>query len=161
MSVTDKRQTVSEWRDVAPRHWGLRVVSKTIRVNTVGDNDVQDLTRPLRDLLTKVGMRDGTATLFIQGSTAGITTIEFEPGVVADLKEMFERVAPNNIAYKHEARWHDGNGHSHIRAALLGASLVIPFVSGQLTLGTWQQIVLVDFDNRPRQRDIVVQFMGN
>lgn len=161
MSVSERAQPGTGWREIAPRNWGLQVVNKAIRVNTKGENDVQDLTRPLAELLAKIGMRDGTATLFVQGSTAGLTTIEYEPGVVSDLGEMFERIAPNDVDYKHEARWHDGNGHSHVRAALLGPSLVIPFVSGQFTLGTWQQVVLVDFDNRPRQRDIVVQFMGN
>jgi secondary thiamine-phosphate synthase enzyme len=161
MSVSERTQPGTGWREIAPRNWGLQVVSKTIRVNTRGENDVQDLTRSLAELLTKAGMHDGTATLFVQGSTAGLTTIEYEPGVVSDLGDMFERIAPNNVDYKHEARWHDGNGHSHVRAALLGPSLVIPFIGGQFTLGTWQQVVLVDFDNRPRQRDIVVQFIGN
>ncbi len=161
MSLTEKWQPAEGWRDIAPRNWGLQVISKTLRVNTRGNNDVQDLTRSLAELIHNADMRNGTATLFVQGSTAGLTTIEFEPGVVTDISEMFERIAPDTISYKHEARWRDGNGHSHVRAALLGPSIVVPFIEGKLTIGTWQQVVLVDFDNRPRQREIVVQFIGN
>jgi secondary thiamine-phosphate synthase enzyme len=161
MSVTEKWQPTGSWQESARRNWGVTVTNRTLQVNTKGKNDVQDLTRSLTELITKVNMRNGTVTLFVQGSTAGLTTIEYEPGVVSDLSEMFNRIAPEDVQYKHEARWNDGNGHSHIRAALLGPSLVIPFVDGQLTLGTWQQIVLVDFDTRPRQREIVAQFIGS
>lgn len=161
MSIIEKWQSAGNWQGVAPRNWGLQVVSKTIRVNTKGNNDVQDLTRELGELIVRSNLQNGTATLFVQGSTAGLTTVEYEPGVIADLGEMFERIAPCDQQYRHETRWQDGNGHSHIRAALLGPSLVVPFNEGLLTLGTWQQIVLVDFDNQPRQRDVVVQFMGN
>ena len=106
------------------------------------------------------GLKSGTVTLFCPGSTSGLTTIEFEPGVVADLQQVFDEAVPPNRYYRHNERWGDGNGHSHVRAALLGASLCVPFVDGRLTLGTWQQIVYVDFDVRPRHRDIVVQIMG-
>ena len=99
-------------------------------------------------------------TVFVAGSTAGITTIEFESGVLADLQAMWERIVPRDIPYRHDSRWGDGNGFSHVRASLLGASLVVPFNSQRLLLGTWQQLVLVDFDNRPRQRQIVLQIMG-
>lgn len=161
MSVTEKLQPTGSWQEPARRIWGVTVTNQTLHVSTKGNNDVQDLTRSITELITKVNMRNGTVTLFVQGSTAALTTVEYEPGVVSDLSEMFNRIAPTDIQYKHEARWHDGNGHSHVRAALLGPSLVIPFVDGQLTLGTWQQIVLVDFDCRQRQREIIAQFIGS
>ncbi|HEX2916625.1 MAG TPA: secondary thiamine-phosphate synthase enzyme YjbQ [Chloroflexia bacterium] len=161
MSITEKWQPTRNWHEASPRSWGLQVISRTITVNTRGNNDVQDITSKLNDLITSANLHNGTATLFVQGSTAGLTTLEFEPGVIEDLGEMFELMAPSQKKYKHEARWHDGNGHSHVRAALLGPSIVIPFVEGELTLGTWQQVVVVDFDNRARQREIVVQLMGN
>ena len=105
-------------------------------------------------------MRDGNVTLFIPGSTAALTTIEFESGVIRDLKEAIERMAPEGIPYEHNKRWGDGNGYSHVRAALIGPSLYIPIVAGKMTLGTWQQIVLLDFDNHPRQRRIVCQIFA-
>lgn len=110
--------------------------------------------------LAKSKMSSGIVTVFITGSTAGITTIEYEPGLLSDLKEMWHRLVPENIPYAHDRAWGDGNGYSHIRASLLGASLIIPFSDKRLALGTWQQIVLLDFDNRPRSRKIVVQVMG-
>jgi secondary thiamine-phosphate synthase enzyme len=145
---------------VAPRNWGLQISTKTMQIATNGNNDVQNITQPVNSLLKEVGLSNGIVTLFVQGSTAGLTTLEYEAGVIADLEMMFERVASADLPYQHEARWHDGNGHSHVRAALLGPSLVVPFTEQQLTLGTWQQIVLVDFDTLPRRREIVVQFMG-
>ncbi|MGB6122819.1 MAG: secondary thiamine-phosphate synthase enzyme YjbQ [Bacteroidota bacterium] len=105
-------------------------------------------------------IQEGIATLFVPGSTAGITTIEFESGAVADLRKAVERLAPENVHYDHDARWGDGNGFAHVRAALLGPSLTVPVVEGQLTLGTWQQIVLVDFDNRPRRREVMIHLLG-
>jgi secondary thiamine-phosphate synthase enzyme len=105
-------------------------------------------------------MKNGIAVLFVPGSTAGLTTIEYEPGLLADLPEAFERVAPTDKSYHHDQRWGDGNGHAHIRAALIGPSLTVPFSDGRLLLGTWQQIVLLDFDNRPRQRKIAMQLLG-
>ena len=144
----------------SPRSWGLKISTKTLQINTNGNSDVQNITAQVNDLLKKVGLSNGTVTLFVQGSTAGLTTLEFEPGVIADLGMMFERIASADLPYQHEARWHDSNGHSHVRAALLGPSLVVPFTDSQLTLGTWQQVVLVDFDNQPRRREIVAQFMG-
>lgn len=111
--------------------------------------------------LAETKLSEGTVTLFVTGSTAGITTIEYEPGLLADFKEMWERIIPKDIPYQHDKAWHDGNGHSHCRASLLGSSLVIPFSNKSLALGTWQQIVVVDFDNKARTRQIVVQFMGD
>ena len=106
------------------------------------------------------GIKGGNILLFISGSTAALTTIEYEPGVVNDLSKAIERVAPQNITYEHDRRWGDGNGHSHVRAALLGASLQIPVKDGRMLLGTWQQIVLLDFDNHPRKREVQVQILG-
>lgn len=141
-------------------HAALAVVTDEISVSTRGESEIQDLTAKVQALLKRHGFRQGQALVFVAGSTAGLTTIEFEPGLLEDLPAAFERIAPRGLAYKHEERWHDGNGHSHVRASLLGPSLTVPFRDGKLLLGTWQQIVLVDFDNRPRSRDVVVQLSG-
>ena len=136
------------------------VVTEKISLESKGNCDIIDITPEVQQQLAQTGISDGTVTLFISGSTAGLTTIEFEPGLIADFKEMWERIAPQDITYEHNRAWGDGNGHSHVRASLLGASLVIPFNDKRLALGTWQQIVAVDFDNRARSRQIVVQVMG-
>ena len=107
------------------------------------------------------GITNGNVTVFIDGSTAGITTVEFEPGLVSDLQKAWERLVPKNISYNHDARWGDGNGYAHVRASLLGASLVIPFSDRRLLLGTWQQIIVIDFDNRPRNRTVIIQVSGD
>ena len=138
----------------------MPVVTETIRRRTNGNGDTVDITDDLAAAINESGLENGVATLFIGGSTAGITTIEFEPGAVADLQEVFEAVAPRDRDWRHHLRWGDHNGHSHVRSALLGPSLSVPFVSGALTLGTWQQVVLVDFDDRPRSREVVVQLVG-
>ena len=129
-------------------------------VNTRGDGDVVDVTSDVSELVSKSGLSSGIVTVFAPGATAGVTTIEFEPGLVEDIDELFERIAPRNRDYHHNLRWNDGNGHSHVRASLLGPSLTIPFSDGKLILGVWQQIVLIDFDNRSRKRDIFCQVMG-
>jgi secondary thiamine-phosphate synthase enzyme len=136
------------------------IVTEQISLESQGNSDIIDITPEVRQRLSKANIRDGTVTLFISGSTAGITTIEFEPGLLADFKKMWERTVPQDIPYQHDRAWGDGNGHSHVRASLLGASLVIPFSDRRLALGTWQQIVVVDFDNRARSRQIVVQITG-
>jgi len=128
-----------------------------IFVNTTGGTDIVDITSKVESEVGKSGVKDGAVTLFVPGSTGALTTIEFESGVVNDLKKAIERMAPEDIYYEHNERWGDGNGYSHVRAAIFGASLHIPIVDGNLTLGTWQQIVLLDFDNRPRKRRIEVQ----
>ncbi len=110
--------------------------------------------------VAEADVNSGTATVFISGSTAGVSTIEFESGLLSDFKSMWERLIPQDIRYEHDRAWGEGNGYSHVRASLLGASLVVPFNDKRLTLGTWQQIVLVDFDNRPRSRQIIMQIMG-
>ena len=140
----------------------MSVHVKTTRftLDTKGFGDIRDITGEVVRRLSDAGFTDGIATVFVPGSTAGITTIEYESGAVADLKKAIERQAPRDLYYDHDARWGDGNGFSHVRAALMGASVTVPFQSGKLELGTWQQIVLCDFDNRPRTREIVVQWMG-
>ena len=136
------------------------VETYTISCRTRGDGDTIDLTDELADALAGSGLTEGVATLFVGGSTGGITTIEFEPGAVSDLQDVLEAIAPKGRDWRHHLRWGDANGHSHVRAALLGPSLSVPFVGGRLCLGTWQQVVLVDFDDRPRGREVVVQFIG-
>lgn len=131
-----------------------------ISFNTGGDGDTIDLTPELRARVRDSGLTSGVATLFIGGSTAGLTTIEYEPGAIADLNDVLEGIAPRHRDWRHHLRWGDHNGHSHVRAALLGPSLSVPFVGGELALGTWQQVVLVDFDDRPRNREVVVQLIG-
>jgi secondary thiamine-phosphate synthase enzyme len=137
------------------------IVTKKISLQSKGHGEIIDITPEVQKHLAETKLSEGTVTLFVTGSTAGITTIEFEPGLLADFKDMWERIIPQNIPYQHDKAWHDGNGHSHVRASLLGASLVIPFSGKSLALGTWQQIVLVDFDNRARSRQIVVQVTGD
>jgi secondary thiamine-phosphate synthase enzyme len=132
----------------------------SISLRTQGGNDVADITERVETSVRSSGVRDGMVTVFVPGSTAGVTTIEFEPGAVADLKRAIERLAPADIHYDHDQRWGDGNGFSHVRAALLGPSLSIPISQGRMELGTWQQIVLIDFDNRPRTREVIIQTLG-
>jgi secondary thiamine-phosphate synthase enzyme len=131
-----------------------------LSLRTKGETQVLDLTESVRALVRKSGVREGTVHLFVPGSTAGLTTIEMEPGCVKDLKAALERVAPRDAHYDHNARWGDGNGFSHVRAALLGPSLTVPVGDGAPLLGTWQQVVLVDFDNRGRDRKVVATVMG-
>jgi len=136
------------------------VITDRISLQTKGHCDIVDITPQVAQQVARAEINNGTVTLFVVGSTAGISTIESEPGLLADFKEMWQRVVPENIPYSHDRAWGDGNGYSHVRASLLGASLVIPFTDKKLALGTWQQIVLVDFDNRPRSRQIILQIMG-
>lgn len=136
------------------------VETRTIEISTNGDCDVLDITGPVEKAVQGSSISSGIVTVFARGSTAGVTTIEYESGAVEDLKEMFSKVVPQDGFYAHNARWGDGNGHSHIRASLLGPSLSIPFQSSKLIIGTWQQIVFVDFDNRPRSREVIVQIVG-
>ncbi len=136
------------------------VVTKKISLQSKGHCDIIDITPQVEQQVAETNINSGIVTIFVSGSTAGITTIEFESGLLSDLQNMWERIFPKNIPYDHDRRWGDGNGYSHVRAALLGASLVVPFSVKRLTLGTWQQIVLVDFDNRPRSRQLILQIMG-
>ena len=138
----------------------MPIVTERVKVATRGDCDIHDLTDAVAEVVRRHGLRDGQVLVFVTGSTAGITTIEHEPGLLKDIPALFERLAPKGAHYHHEDTWHDGNGHSHVRASLLGCSLTVPVADGALLLGTWQQIVLIDFDNRPRSRDVVVQLTG-
>ncbi|RME20424.1 MAG: YjbQ family protein [Deltaproteobacteria bacterium] len=129
-------------------------------VDTEGESRVYDVTGEVSAIVAQEGLQEGIATVFAPGATASVTTIEFEPGAVEDLREALERTVPRSGRYAHNARWGDGNGFSHVRAALLGPGLTVPVSGGELQLGTWQQIVVVDHDNRPRRRKLVVQLMG-
>jgi secondary thiamine-phosphate synthase enzyme len=136
------------------------VFTKKISLQSKGHGEIIDITPEVQKRLAETNINEGTVTLFITGSTAGITTIEYEPGLLSDFKNMWERVIPTGIAYQHDKAWGDGNGYAHCRASMLGASLVVPFSGKSLALGTWQQIVVVDFDNRARSRQILMQVMG-
>ena len=138
----------------------MTVVTKDIALQSKGNCHIIDITSQVAKNVEESGINCGIVTLFVVGSTAGITTIEYEPNLVSDFKNIWDRVIPQSIPYEHNKTWGDANGHSHVRASTLGASLIIPFVNKGLTLGTWQQIVFVDFDNRPRSRKIVVQILG-
>ncbi|MCX8160393.1 MAG: secondary thiamine-phosphate synthase enzyme YjbQ [Candidatus Saccharicenans sp.] len=138
----------------------MKIVKEAITVTTRGHNDIKDLTPEVQRRLQSSGLKEGQALVFVQGSTAGVTTIEYEPGLVEDLSELLEKLVPSDRVYRHDETWGDANGFSHLRASLLGPSLLVPFAGGRLQLGTWQQIILVDFDNRPRTRNILLQFVG-
>ncbi len=138
----------------------MNIYTEEFRISTHGESEVLDITEQVSAFLSRHKLKEGSVTVFVVGSTASITTTEFEPGLRTDIPESLERIAPRNHHYQHDNTWHDGNGHSHVRAALMGCSLTIPFLNGALMLGTWQQIVLIDHDNRPRQRTIVVQLIG-
>jgi secondary thiamine-phosphate synthase enzyme len=136
------------------------VVSKRIQFKTQGNGHILDITEEASRQVTTSGLQNGIVTLFTPSSTSALTTAEFESGVVLDLQQLFDRIVPPGIDYRHNLRWGDGNGHAHARHALLGPSLTIPLVDGRLTLGTWQQIVFLDFDNRARSRSVVIQIVG-
>ena len=138
----------------------MTVITGTLALATRGNTDILDITRQVLHLVEQSGLRTGIVTVFCPSSTSGLTTVEFEPGAVADLKRLFEDLVPTKRDYSHNATWEDGNGHAHMRASLLGPSLTVPFVEKALTMGTWQQIIYVDFDIRPRQRELVVQMVG-
>lgn len=138
----------------------MAVSTKRFKFSTKGDGDIINITQQVGEQVEAAGVREGTATVFVGGSTGGVTTVEYESGLIEDLQRVFEQIAPKGAHYAHDARWGDGNGYAHVRASLLGPSLAVPFADGQLMLGTWQQIVLIDFDNRPRRREVIVQVMG-
>ena len=139
----------------------VKVVTRSFEVNSRNENEVLDITSQVQEAAAASGLSAGAATVFVVGSTAAITTIEYEPGLVEDFPAMLDRVAPKSVGYEHQRRWHDGNGHSHVKASLVGPSLSIPIVDGSLLLGEWQQVVLVEFDVRPRTRRVVVQMIGD
>ncbi|MBN1976546.1 MAG: YjbQ family protein [Anaerolineae bacterium] len=136
------------------------VVTQSLSLHTQGRTDIQDITSQVAAIVKESGLRTGTVTVFCPGSTGGLTTIEYESGVMDDLRQVLDEVVPPDRNYQHHRRWGDDNGSAHVRAALVGPSLTVPFVDGSLTLGTWQQIVFLDFDTRPRARELVVQVMG-
>jgi secondary thiamine-phosphate synthase enzyme len=140
--------------------YAMRILNNKVNINTKGNEDFVNITRQLVKLCDSSGLENGIMTVFISGSTAGITTFEYEPGLIRDLKEFYDKMAPANVHYHHDETWGDANGFSHVRATLTGPSMVIPFEKGKLLLGTWQQVVLMEFDNRPRSREVVVQLMG-
>ena len=130
-------------------------------LSSKGENDIIDITNNVEKILLESQLKNGMVTLFVVGSTAAITTIEYEQGLQRDFPSMLERIAPKGIEYEHDNTWNDGNGHAHVRASLIGPSLTIPFINGETSLGTWQQIVFVEMDTRSRERKIVVQIIGN
>ena len=138
----------------------MTIITKTAQIETRGENDVIDITGHTSKALEESKLVDGIVTVFISGSTAAITTIEYEPGLIQDFPRMLSRVVPKDIEYQHDNTWHDGNGHSHVKASLIGPSMTIPFKDGNLMLGTWQQIVLLETDTRPRERKIILQIIG-
>ena len=138
----------------------MKVISKTIQLSSKGENDVIDITRQVSNVVKDSNIENGTVTIFVVGSTAAITTIEYEPGLINDFPEMLSRIIPKNVEYEHDNTWHDGNGHSHVRASLVGPSLTVPIIDSKLTLGTWQQIVLLEMDTRPRNRTLILQIMS-
>ena len=138
----------------------MAVQTQSISLSTRGNADMQDITPQVSAAVSKSSLKNGIVTVFCPSSTSALTTIEYESGCLSDLRRLFDEILPTDREYAHNARWGDGNGHSHARAALLGASLTIPFVDGSLTLGTWQQVIYVDFDTRPRRRELVVHVMG-
>jgi secondary thiamine-phosphate synthase enzyme len=138
----------------------MNVKLNHIFLSTRGNDEIIDITQKVKECITTSGLTNGLITIFCPSSTSGVTTIEFEPGVIHDLQQIVNEIVPQDRYYQHDEAWHDGNGHSHVRAALLKASLTVPFVDGRMTLGTWQQIVFVDFDVRPRKREIIVQILG-
>ena len=138
----------------------MPIITERLTIATQGNTDVVDITAEVQKRVDAAGYRRGLVTVFSPGSTGGITTLEYEPGLVADFKAALERAAPADLHYEHDQRWRDNNGYSHVRAALVGPSLTVPVVDGRLTLGTWQQIVVVDCDNRARSRNVIVQILG-
>jgi secondary thiamine-phosphate synthase enzyme len=138
----------------------MKIITQEIQKKTKGNCDIIDITGDINDIILKSGMKEGLCTVFSVGSTAGITTIEYEPGLLKDIPKLLDKLIPSAVRYSHDDTWGDGNGHAHLRSALYKTSLSIPIYKGELTLGTWQQIVLLDFDNRSRARRIVIQLMG-
>ena len=136
------------------------VLNTTVRVESKGEDDIIDLTEDAARIVRESSAKDGILTIFVSGSTAAVTTTEFEPGLRKDIPAMLGRIAPKEIRYEHDNTWHDGNGRSHVKASLIGPSLVVPFAQGRLVLGTWQQIVFLELDTRPRTRRIVMQVLG-
>ena len=138
----------------------MDVVTKKIKLSTKGDTDIINITAETASAVLNTGLKNGSVTIFVPGSTGGITTVEYEPGLVDDLKAFFEKIAPKSGAYQHNIKWKDGNGYSHVRASFLGPGITVPFIDNKMQLGRWQQIIFIDFDNRPRDREVIIQIIG-
>ena len=138
----------------------VNVITKQLSIHTTGEGDISEITAEVAEAVIETKFNNGIVTIFVPGSTGALTTIEYETGLLKDLPDMLGRIVPKDLKYEHEKRWHDGNGHSHLRASLIGPSLTVPFVNGRLTLGTWQQIVFMELDVRSRVRNLVLQIMG-
>lgn len=138
----------------------MKIITKEFHIRSQGENDIIDITKHTSSEIKKCSLNDGFVIVFVIGSTAAVTTLEYEPGLKTDFPNMLSRIAPKDIPYSHDEKWHDGNGHSHVRASLIGPSLTVPFTKGELLLGTWQQIVLIEMDTRSRDRKIILQIIG-
>lgn len=138
----------------------MTVKTKQLSIHTKGEGDILDVTGAVAEAVVETKLKNGIVTVFVPGSTGALTTIEYEQGLLKDFPNLLERIAPKNLVYEHEKRWHDGNGHSHVRASLIGPSLTVPFANGRLTLGTWQQIIFMELDVRSRVRNLILQIMG-
>lgn len=138
----------------------MKIETEYIKFDTLGNSDIINITPRVDEVLKRTGLNTGCATIFVPGATGALTTIEYEAGLIKDLQDALDRLAPEEMEYRHDLKWGDGNGHSHIRASLLGPGITIPFTGGRLILGTWQQIIFIDMDNRPRNRKLVVQIIG-
>ncbi|MFA4992281.1 MAG: secondary thiamine-phosphate synthase enzyme YjbQ [Candidatus Omnitrophota bacterium] len=138
----------------------MSVITKKIKLSTKGDTDIINITEKVREITDRSGLDNGSVAVFVPGATAGITTVEYEPGLVQDMKDFFEKISPKAAKYNHNTKWGDGNGYAHVRASCLGPGLTVPLIDKKLSLGTWQQIILIDFDNRARDREVIVQIIG-
>ncbi|HSB49775.1 MAG TPA: secondary thiamine-phosphate synthase enzyme YjbQ [Nitrosopumilaceae archaeon] len=138
----------------------MAVITKRIKIHSKSENDIIDITEKVADAVLESGLGNGTVTVFVVGSTGAVTTLEYEPGLLRDLPAALGKIAPDTLVYEHEKRWHDGNGRSHVKASLVGPSLVVPFCGGELVLGQWQQIVFLELDTRSRSRELVLQIVG-
>lgn len=138
----------------------MTVKNKTLNLRTQGRDHIIDITEKVAKIVSDSKIKNGTVTVFIHGSTASVTTVEYEPGLVKDIKEFDEKIIPSSEGYAHDATWGDANGYAHLRASLYGPSITVPVVSGSMTLGTWQQIIVIDHDNRARDRQVIIQVMG-
>jgi secondary thiamine-phosphate synthase enzyme len=138
----------------------LTIITKNLSFQTKGENDILDITDDVIQAVKTTKLDNGIVIIFVPGSTGALTTIEYEPGLLIDLPNILEKISPKNLQYEHEKRWHDGNGHSHVRASLIGPSITVPFINGTLTLGTWQQIVFLELDARSRRRKLILQIIG-
>jgi secondary thiamine-phosphate synthase enzyme len=136
------------------------IITKKIKLNTKGDTDIINITAETSSAILNSGLKNGSVTIFVPGSTGSVTTLEYEPGLIDDLKAFLEKIAPKTAAYQHNIKMKDGNGHSHVRASFLGPGITVPFIDNKILLGKWQQIVFIDFDNRPRNREIIIQIAG-